>query len=420
MRHETLWEHELRVGLELDPAERDALIRTRAVQVTPTVGTDDSYDLRPSSMVGVVGLGETLQITIKPKLNVSELFFLISYAIDPGAWPNPMKHWRDEHVQVDERLDLHEALVPAFLRLLHRALGRGVLQGYRTEEDALLTVRGRIRFGEQIRRRFDSPLPIEVAYDEFTEDIELNRVLRAAISRLARMPLRRAEHREGLRAYDTALERVSLVPYPNAPSSPAYTRLNEHYRGAVEMARLIIDSTSIAVDKGGVLSSAFLIDMNKVFERFALVALRETLGLDRSAFPAGAAGHGLWLDERPPGSIALEPDLSWWEQDGRASFVGDLKYKQTEVAEVKHADIYQLLAYTVALDLPAGLLIYAAGETDVATHTVRHVGKRLEVRALDVSGDPESIRRRVVALADRIRVLRNESLALRKSAARAA
>ena len=39
-------------------------------------------------------------------------------------------------------------------------------RGYRTQEDALHAVRGRIRFDDQIRRRFSIPLPIEVRYDD--------------------------------------------------------------------------------------------------------------------------------------------------------------------------------------------------------------------------------------------------------------
>ena len=41
-----------------------------------------------------------------------------------------------------------------FVAAVTRALPRGVLQGYRSEEDALPTVRGRIRFDEQIKRRY--------------------------------------------------------------------------------------------------------------------------------------------------------------------------------------------------------------------------------------------------------------------------
>ena len=62
------------------------------------------------------------------------------------------------------------------------------------------------------------------------------------------------------------------------------------------------------------------------------------------------------LDEA--GRVRLQPDLSWW--DGRVcTFVGDAKYKRTKDERVPNADLYQMLAYATALDLPGGLLVYA-------------------------------------------------------------
>ena len=80
--------------------------------------------------------------------------------------------------------------------------------------------------------------------------------------------------------------------------------------------------------------------------------------------------------------------------------------------QVPNADLYQLLAYVTALDLPGGMLIYAEGEADPVIHDVRNSGKRLEVAALDLSGTLEEILHRVGKLAGRIRRLRNETLTL--------
>lgn len=41
--------------------------------------------------------------------------------------------------------------------------------------------------------------------------------------------------------------------------------------------------------------------------------------------------------------------------------MGDAKYKEVGPAGVEHADLYQLLSYAVASDLPGGLLVYGAG-----------------------------------------------------------
>ena len=58
-------------------------------------------------------------------------------------------------------------------------------------------MRGRIRFDEQIRRRYGIPLPVELRFDEFTEDILANRLVKAAAARLRRMTLHSSEARRG-------------------------------------------------------------------------------------------------------------------------------------------------------------------------------------------------------------------------------
>ena len=54
-------------------------------------------------------------------------------------------------------------------------------------------------------------------------------------------------------------------------------------------------------------------------------------------------------------------------------FVGDAKYKRIAGQQfcAPNADLYQLLAYATALDLPGGLLIYAQGEADTAAYCTR-------------------------------------------------
>ena len=95
-------------------------------------------------------------------------------------------------------------------------------------------------------------------------------------------------------------------------------------------------------------------------------------------------------------------------------FVGDAKYKDLTDERAPNADLYQLLAYATALDLPGGLLVYAEGED--ATYHVRHSGKRLEVAALDLSGTLEAVLERVGEVANRAKALRNEALRLRPAA----
>jgi 5-methylcytosine-specific restriction enzyme subunit McrC len=104
------------------------------------------------------------------------------------------------------------------------------------------------------------------------------------------------------------------------------------------------------------------------------------------------------------GRIGLRPDLSWWGA-GRCRFVGDVKHKPTSAKGVLHPDLYQLLAYTIATGLPAGLLVYAAGECDEAEHVVELAGKTLHVRVLDLRGSPSEILTEVGEIAGLVRRL---------------
>ena len=136
------------------------------------------FRIEPVGMVGSVRT-PTVQLEVRPKdrLGLSRLLFLLSYAGNQG--------FRDDPVAAVEDSDLWSALAESLAQLADRALSRGVLQGYLTVDESLRTVKGRIRISDQISRRPGMLVPLEVSYDEFTEDIAENRILRAALERMA-------------------------------------------------------------------------------------------------------------------------------------------------------------------------------------------------------------------------------------------
>jgi 5-methylcytosine-specific restriction enzyme subunit McrC len=360
--------------------------------VQPSPGSTDTYTLVSGSTVGVARVGD-LTVELRPKVGTAAVLFLVSYALDPKAW-------KPEDAQLAHDANLAEAIIPLFARTTRQALRPGLLHGYRRREDTLTTVRGRIRVAEQIRTRTGLPLPLEVVYDDFTPDILENQLLHTAVSVLGRLHLRHPTSRQELARLRQQLNGISTVAGNRRDvPEPHWTRLNQRYRPAVSLARLIIHTSGLEVRAGGADASAFLVDMNAVFERFIRVALREQLGLDTRAFPAAGGSTALHLDiER---SIKLEPDLSWWTA-GRCIFAGDCKYKRTG-GTVPNADIYQMLAYLTALQLDDGLLVYAAGEDAPRIATIRHASKLVHVRTVDVSQAPTEVLTQVQDAAHLIR-----------------
>lgn len=387
--------------IPLTTSERDLLAEAiRSITIEPAAGKRDHYHLTPSSTIGVLELGD-LAVTIQPKMEIDRVLFLMSYSLDP-------KHWFDIGFNLGESTSVFESIIPAFVTHVKRAFSRGILQGYRTVDDSIATVRGQIRFSDQIRDRYGIYPPLEVRYDEFTEDILENQIVKAAISSLSGKRIRSTAARQELRSLEFALQNVSLVPfdYRNLPKIP-FNRLNERYRTAVNLAKLILRSCSFELRNGLVRATSFLVDMNEVFETFVVTALREKLKLSALEFPQNAKGKRLHLDGAR--RIKLEPDISWW-RGNRCVFVGDVKYKSINFKGVKHPDLYQMLSYTIATGVPEGLIVYAKGEAEPAVHQITMAGKTLTVVSLDLAGSPDVILDQISSLARRVDLQRRNSL----------
>ena len=388
-----LVEHQDSEPTTLSGNQRDQLAAAlpRAV-LQPNPGTDDQYVINPKNYVGLIKVGD-MTVEISPKLDISRVLFLVAYSLSP-------KHWRDHLVELDEATTLHEAIARPFTDFSLAATHRGPLHGYQHHDDSLHRVRGRIRFMDQLRRHQRITTPLEVSYDDYTPDIDENRLLVAAADRLLKLQglgdsTRHALHRLQRRLADVTHIRYNRHHVPN----PTITRLNRNYEHPLELARLILGDQTIELSGETITSHGLLFDMATIFETFVHTALQEALGLNNRTFPKNATKHPLYLDNAE--RIRLRPDLSWWEQN-RCVMIGDVKYKKTLDGDGKEPDLYQLLAYTTAAQVNAGYLIYAAGETNPTTHSVTSAEVNLQVVTLQLANEPDDILDEIGALAERI------------------
>jgi len=194
--------------------QRDALGKlVKGLTITPAVGSTDTYTLTSSSTVGVARAGD-LTLELRPKIGIAPVLFLISYALNP-------KSWKLEQAQLARDANLAEAVIPLFTRTVQQTIRPGLLHGYRRREEALTSVRGRVRITDQFRTRTGLPLPVEVAYDDFTADILENRLLRTAVDILGRLYLRHEESRTSVARLRLQLNGINnLAPDGRGPPEP--------------------------------------------------------------------------------------------------------------------------------------------------------------------------------------------------------
>ncbi len=348
MRLLTIPEYSTRSYRPLPGAVAGALAKTDAVRVS--VDLEGRTQLISTSYVGVVRVGD-VELRITPKLPIRRLLWLIGYASDPKGWHD------EQQVDLLETDGLVPAMAVSFVAASTRAFAHGLLHGYRVVEEASITLRGRLREADQIRRRRSVALPLEVRYDDYTVDIPENRLLLSAALRLRHLYNLPPNTRGALHRLVALMGEVTpLIPGRQLPTV-RFDQMNRHYRSAVLLARLILSGKSLEQPPGATTATGFLFDLNLVFEKWLTTALREAL------LPYGGHLRGQWPGHLDVGkSISLRPDMVW-ERGGRPAGVVDAKYKSLyQDATGANPNLYQMLAYCTVLGLGAGHLVYAAGE----------------------------------------------------------
>lgn len=353
--------------VELTRAEAAALNRSGLVTAQPDV---DGWRVTAEYAVGVVRRGDLL-VRVAPKVGVVQVLRLLARAHGVRG----LKVDADL-VGVAPTADLSAVLAVLFVQEAATAMAGGPLRGYRSEDQTLPVLRGRVRLREQHLRRFGLPVPLEVTVDEWTLDTDDNRRLRAATAVLLTLPDVPGDARHGLQRLERILKDATLPPPGSALPPWTPNRLNARLHRLLHLADVVLAHTSVEHEAGSTQTHGFVINMAWLFETLVAALLsEETTGLvTQEVFELDTLSR-----------LTIRPDIVLYDLN-RPVAVADTKYKLLDDdGKVPNADAYQLVTYCARLGLTEGHLIYAAGKPTPGPFDIIGAGARLIVHAVDIS-----------------------------------
>lgn len=366
--------------VNLTPAEVFLLRRamTDRLDIWPT-GESGRYLLKARSHVGFVALPSGRFMAIKPKVQIDTLFALLAAVYDPAR-----SVFREEPQAYTSVAGLFEFVVRFFVAHVEDLIARGVLHGYRRISEDLVALRGRLLVTETLRNHPGLSDRHWCAYSRFTVDVAENRVLRWTSRCLAGFRYQEPGLGTRLRRVEMALAAVALDPDARQLSEGIdFHRLNEHYRPAMILARLLLDHLSFSGTAGGSPFVAFLVDMDWLFERYLGIVLKRAAG----AWDVEVVEQEHHTLDHA-GQFPVRPDVVLYRRS-QPQLVMDAKYKLDEA----HGDVYQMLAYCHAVGLSKGILVYPASEAAPSGElAIRGPGEALiRYLTLDLGGSPERL-----------------------------
>jgi 5-methylcytosine-specific restriction enzyme subunit McrC len=312
---------------------------------------DGTLDVGASSWVGVVRFS-SVDVRVVPKLVGGSLRVLRMLEYASGV--SMLRRLPVDRPLPANGKDLFDLICLLLAQETEALMRDGLLRDYRTTDDSLEVLRGRLRYREQFLRRFGQLDRLECEFDEYDGDTPINQLVAAALG-LARQRVRETGIRFAVARLTGVLDELCRPTSADAAWYERvirYDRRNERYRPAHELSKLVLRGLAFNdlfdVSAGGV--SAFLIDMNAVFERFVTRLVRDALhdtALDVSAqHPLRAVVRN---DDTGRSYSTLTPDLVITDRRTGHSVPFDIKYKTYDVRKISTADIYQTFLYAYAL-----------------------------------------------------------------------
>lgn len=373
---------------------------------------DRRHDLRARGVVGVLAVpGCTLEIL--PKIDVGEkegsaqetreirkrLVHMLAVALD-------LKIETGRMTDLDwQRETLLEILIRIFCDKLTEAVRRGMPRRYTLHDDDLPTLRGSLDIPRQFTRHIANPGRLACRYDELSEDIALNHIMKATIAHLAGMS-RNATNVQRLRELAFVYAEVADVQVPALRwEDVVIDRTNRSWLELFGMAQLFLRNRYQTTSAGSGQGSALLFEMNALFEEY--IGRLVSRALAGSEFRVTLRGGRLFCltsleDERSV--FQTKPDILVWRA-GQVAQVIDTKWKRISARiddpkqGVSQADVYQMMAYAHLYKAPRLTLFYphhaGLGDQEGIHARFRVTGQEtvLETASFDISNGKDLVDR---------------------------
>lgn len=311
----------------------------------PSPKTDGNWVLESQGYVGFIPLSPEWGISLKPKVELSNLFRMLEYAYGLDI------KFMEDLSSLESMTEFYESLARVLARRTMGRAKRGFYRSYVPQSEQLPYVRGSFDLTRRLVRPWEVRLHCD--YQEHTADVTENQILAWTLRKIARSgacgPRVLPEVR---RAYRSLQGLTSLEPFsPQDCVNRLYNRLNDDYEPLHALCRFFLAHTGPSLGTGEHQMLPFLIDMADLFERFVAQWLEAHL-------PEGyriKAQEYVWIGDDK--NLRFEIDLVLYDSSADAPLcVLDTKYKIKGRPET--SDLEQIVAYAVSKDCANGFLIY--------------------------------------------------------------
>lgn len=342
----------------------------------------ENEHLKCEGYTGYFQLSDGTEVYILPKVDTEDYdtsINIFTNLVESAYNITKIKTGNASSTQFDKERIFIEILIRLFCSYMDNLFKKGLKKHYSLEEDNLPYLKGKIKFSEHIKRNIVSKEKFYVEYDEFTEDIPENRILRTTCNYLIHKINSFKQENNKTEARTECLKKLKryIQEFGDIEDSKNLVkdfsklqknRLYEHYDKPLIFAKAFLSHKNYWINRGKTEFPAIMFSLHDLFEDYVQKLLKEFK--EYYELKPQYSMHYLLRNSLLEKLFKTKMDFVLWNKDKSKYIILDAKYKlinlnndikaaksdEEETDEEKNyynnkthisqSDLYQVFAYS--------------------------------------------------------------------------
>ena len=336
------------------------------------------------------------------QIKIKNIYYMLSYAyqnLNEGPYKN---------VDSEAFSNIHDLLSAILIRGTSNQIKRGLHRDYLPYTENTGRLKGKIDISESVKNQTMMNRKMVCHYDLFSEDTQLNQILKATMTLLLRHGNVSQKNKKLVRKMLLYFQNVTAVdPLHISWNTVSYPRNSPSYKMLINICQLIIKGLLLSTENGQYKLLLFLDDqqMYRLYEKFVLEYYKkEYPELNAKAsyidWDIGGDGNKMFLP-------AMKSDITL--SYGVKTLIIDTKYYQRTMqthtlfnsTTLISGNLYQIFTYVKNKDKNnsgnvSGLLLYAKTAEEITPDNEYIMGgNHISVKTLNLNSEWEIIKRQL-------------------------
>lgn len=323
---------------------------------------------------------------------IKNIYYMLSYAF------KALNQSSYDEIAQESFDNIHNLFSAILCKGISHQLKQGLYRTYTHHVEDHAVLRGRISFNGTIRNMMNRKRRLSCEYDEFSENNQLNQILKVTQTLLLSHAKVDQKYKDELRKNLLFFSSIDLID-PNSIrwTGIQFRRNNKTYQMLIGLSQFIIEGMLLTTDQGEHKLASFMDEqhMHRLYEKFIYEYYRKEFPYIKTSSSqiSWALDHGSSaLLPAMQSDIMLTVDTQVLIID--AKFWSHTLQKRSDVQTLHSSNLYQIFAYVKNKDADltgkehtvSGLLLYAKTDEAVQPDNVYHMsGNKISVKTLDLN-----------------------------------